>query len=160
MLDQIGKQQQLTRTDETPFHLRDCPGNDLDRAVLDASLRFRRGLGAKSSCRFKNMQRRRAPWAIEIKTHWVKGKVRHLVGQHKLRLCYLGRKSKPLQRLTDGGTGAGRRQSFAHASQIRRTDRVAYSQINCVPRHVSLVAVETLDKHKQVRSFIVLEVFI
>jgi hypothetical protein len=52
----------------------------MDRAAHDASLRFRRELGAKSSCNVKNMQRRRAPCTIDIETHWMKGKVRFQSG--------------------------------------------------------------------------------
>jgi hypothetical protein len=45
----------LTRTDEARIHLRDCPGDDSNRAALEASLRFSRGLGAKSSCEVKKI---------------------------------------------------------------------------------------------------------
>jgi hypothetical protein len=44
-----------TSTDEARIHLRDRPGDDSDRAALDASLRFSRGLGAKSSCKVKKI---------------------------------------------------------------------------------------------------------
>jgi hypothetical protein len=46
ILDQVGKWQRLTRTDEARIHLRDRPRDDLDRAALDASFRFACGLGA------------------------------------------------------------------------------------------------------------------
>jgi hypothetical protein len=49
------KRQRLARTDEARIHLRDRPGDDSDRAVLDASLKFRRGLGTKSSCKVKKI---------------------------------------------------------------------------------------------------------
>jgi hypothetical protein len=45
----------LTRSDEARIHLRDRPGDDSDRAALHASLRFSRGLGAKSSCKVKTI---------------------------------------------------------------------------------------------------------
>jgi hypothetical protein len=45
----------LTRSDEARIRLRDRPGDDSDRAALDASLRFSRGLGAKSSCKVKKI---------------------------------------------------------------------------------------------------------
>jgi hypothetical protein len=88
-------------TDETRIHLRDRAGIDLDRAALGASLRFRRGLGAKSICKVKGMQHRRDPGTIEIETHWVKRKVRHPVRHQKLRLGTLAAngtrfRSKPM----------------------------------------------------------------
>jgi hypothetical protein len=55
ILDQVGKRQRLTRSDEARLHLRDRPGDDSDRAALEASLRFSRGLGAKSSCKVKKI---------------------------------------------------------------------------------------------------------
>jgi hypothetical protein len=63
----------MTRTDEARVHLRDRPGNDVDRAALDASLRFSSGLGAKSSCEVKNMQRRTTPWRTVYTYGMVKG---------------------------------------------------------------------------------------
>jgi hypothetical protein len=50
MLDEVGKEQWLTRTGEARIYMRDRAGNGLDRAAFDASLRFRRGLGAQSKC--------------------------------------------------------------------------------------------------------------
>jgi hypothetical protein len=49
------KRQRLTRTGEARIRLRDRPRDDLHRATLDASLRFSRGRGAKSSCEVKNV---------------------------------------------------------------------------------------------------------
>jgi hypothetical protein len=53
--------------DEARPHLRDRLGNSLDRAAPYASLRLIKGLGAKSSCKIRNMQRRCAPCTIVIK---------------------------------------------------------------------------------------------
>jgi hypothetical protein len=114
----LGKGIAWTCTDEARIQQRDRTGNDVDRAALDASLRFRRGLGAKSSYKVKETQRIRAPRNIEIETHWVKGRVRHPVRLYKLRLGYLGRKANPLPRLTDDRAGVGRRQRSEHVSQI------------------------------------------
>jgi hypothetical protein len=108
----LEKGQRLTRTDEVRNHLRDRAGNDLDRAAPDTSLRFSRGLGVKSCCKVKNLQRRRARCTSEFETHWVKGKVGHPVRHHKLRLGYLGSKWNTLPRLTNGGGGARRRWSL------------------------------------------------
>jgi hypothetical protein len=94
-LDHVGKGQRLMRVDEARVHLRDRPGNALDRAAHDANLSFSRGLGAKSSCKIKNMQRRWNPCTIEIETHWVKGKSGTQSGTVKLRLGYLWPQIEP-----------------------------------------------------------------
>jgi hypothetical protein len=138
MLGQVGKGQRLTRRDEARIHLRDSSGNHLDRAVHDASLRFSRGLGAKSRCKVKNMQPRRAPCTIAIETHWLKGKVRHPVRHHKLCLGHLGRKSNPLPRLTNGRADARRRKRFSffctrQLKSRRRQSRIQSHQLRAAP---------------------------
>jgi hypothetical protein len=153
MLDQLGEGQRLTRTVQARIRLRGRPGNELDKVVIYASLTFRRGLGAKRSSIIKNAQRRRASCTIETETHGDKSKVRHLVRHHRLSSGYLGRKSNPLLRFTDGGAGTGTITLCARQSKLRRREcRVQSHQLRTAP----CLAVPCRDlgsayPHKQVR---------
>jgi hypothetical protein len=133
-LVQLGEGQRLTRTVQARIRLRGRPGNELDRVVLYASLRFRCGLGAKRSSIIKNAQRRPAPCTIQIETHGDKSKVRHLVRHHRLSSGYFGRKSTPLLRFTDGGAGTWTITLCARQSKLRRSkSRVQSHQLRTAP---------------------------
>jgi hypothetical protein len=135
--------------------MRDRARDDLDRASLDAYLRFRSGQRAEGSCKVQDTQRRRAPCAVQIEAHWMKGDVWHPVRRQELCLSNLSCKSSALLRFAESRAGAGHRQGFPHFGQVRSASWIADRYINGESRHVNLGAVQTTHERKQVRRSVI-----